>query len=181
MARFGKLPVEIPEGVKLEIEKNRVKVVGPKGELERDIPRGIEVVKEDNIAHAVAKNDKKANLAHQGTTRAHLVNMIKGVTEGWQKQLEINGPGYRAEVRGDDLVLTAGYSHPVTIKGDNVTFKVEKSLITVEGIDKDIVGQTAALVRDVRKPNPYKGTGIKYADEIIRKKAGKQATGSAAG
>lgn len=181
MARFGKLPVSLTEGVKATIESGHVTVAGPKGTLELSIPRLISVDLKDN-ALLISKNlENKEAQALQGTIRSHLVNMVKGVTEGWKKELEISGPGYRAEVAGSDLKMNLGYSHPVVIKApQNVTFKVEKSNITVEGIDKGVVGQVAALIRAARRADPYKMAGVKYVGEIVRRKAGKQATAAGA-
>ncbi len=176
MARFGRLPVQVPESVKVEVSGTQLKVTGPKGVLEKTMPNEIAVKQEgQNIAVEIKRNSKNA-LALQGTTRSHLVNMVKGVTEGWNKSLELVGTGYRAELRGNDLLLTVGYSHPVTIKAQkDIKFTVDKAIVKVEGSDKDLVGQIAAYVRTVRKADPYKGKGFKYVGEILRKKAGKQA------
>lgn len=177
MARFGKLPVLIPENVTVTVDGGNVTVVGPKGTLIRRIPSE-SVVKIDGSSITIEKNhNSKLAQALQGTMRAHIQNMITGVSQGWTKQLEVSGPGYRAEVRGNELVLSIGFSHPVVFNSsENLSFKVEKSIITVEGIDRDVVGQMAALIRKSRPANPYTGTGMKYTDEIIRRKAGKQAT-----
>lgn len=176
MARLGKLPVQLVNGVTAEVNSDVIVVNGPKGSLERKIANNINVeVTESGVLVTPKGNSKQAN-AMQGTMRAHVANMVHGVTEGWKRQLEINGPGFRAEARGKELVLTLGYSHPVIIKaGENMSFSVEKNLITIEGIDKEAVGQTAALAREARKPNVYTGAGVKYLEEIIRRKAGKQA------
>jgi large subunit ribosomal protein L6 len=180
MARFGKLPVLLPDGVEAKIERDTISIKGPKGELTRKIHRVILVEKEGQSIVVKTKKESKEALSLQGTTRSHILNMIKGVTLGWSKALEIVGAGYRAEVNNRNLVMHIGYSHPVVIEApEGVNFKVEKSVITVEGIDKDAVGQTAAIIRSKRKPEPYKGSGIKYQDEIIRRKAGKQATKAA--
>lgn len=180
MSRFGKLPVIVPQGVEVQPEGEFIVVKGPKGSLKRSLPRLISVKQEGNEITIEAKNGTKQAKALQGTTRAHVLNMVTGVEKGWAKELELVGSGYRAEVRGRDLVLTVGYSHPVTINApEGVSFAVEKTKITVSGIDREVVGQTAALVRGVRKPEPYKGKGIKYVDEYIRRKAGKQAAKTA--
>lgn len=176
MSRFGKLPVTIPQGVTVTLENGVLKVAGKKGTIERNVPDGVNVVMTDGVAQIEVKNDSKILRANQGTVRAHLLNMIKGVTEGWVRTLEIVGAGFRAEVRGQDLVMQIGFSHPVVITAPStVSFKVEKSIVTVEGANKEEVGHIASLVRGSRPPEPYKGTGIKYTDEIIRRKAGKQA------
>jgi large subunit ribosomal protein L6 len=180
MGRLGKLPVQVPANVEAQIDGHTIKIKGPKGELVRDFPREVKVEKLENGELMVTKKtNSKEGSARQGTIRSHIVNMLKGVTDGWSKVLEINGAGYRAEARGKDLVLTVGYSHPVIIEGlGGTTFKVEKNLVTVEGPDKEIVGHTAALVRGARKPNVYTGSGIAYKDEVIRRKAGKTAAGA---
>jgi len=171
------MPVEIPEGVEIKLEFGQVIIKGPKGEIKRIYDEGwIKVKKTDQgLKVEMAKEGRTANTM-QGTMRAHLNNMVKGVTEGWKKSLEVVGAGYRAEAQGDKLILTVGFSHPVEIKmpkGLNAT--VEKNIINLEGADKEVVGQIAAIVRSKRPPEPYKGAGIKYTDEIIRRKAGKQA------
>jgi len=181
MSKIGKLPITLPEGVSLEISGKIVKVKGAKGELELKIAREIEVDQKDKEIIVTAKNKSdKANALH-GTSRALIANMVKGVSEGWSKVLELVGTGYRAETNGDSLTLQIGYSHPVKIEApDGVKFKVEKLEITVEGIDKEVVGQTAASIRAVRPPEPYKGKGIKYKGEIVRRKAGKAAKAQSA-
>lgn len=181
MARFGKKTVEIPSGVEVKIEGSKVLVKGPKGSLERTLPRAVSIDIKDNSLTVNIKKESKQNKALQGTIRSHILNMITGVTDGWTKVLEINGAGYRAEVKGNTLVMMIGYSHPVEIEApEAISFKVEKNTITVEGPNKDVVGQVSAIIRSKRKPEPYKGAGIKYQDEVIRRKAGKQATGTAA-
>lgn len=176
MARFGKLPIDIPEGVNVEIAGSEIKISGPKGTLVRNLPEGISLKRQDKILLVEAKNESKLMKSLRGTTRSHLVNIIKGVTEGWQKELELVGAGYRAEVKEADLVLTVGFSHPITIKApEAVKFSVEKNFIKVEGPDKETVTQVAAKIREVRKPEPYKGKGIRYKDEVVRKKPGKAA------
>lgn len=176
MSRFGKLPILIPKGVTVEVSEDTVKVTGAKGSLERKLPRSSKVVVEESEAVVKLGSSSKLALALQGTTRAHIANMVHGVSEGWKKELELVGSGYRAELRGKDLVLNVGYSHPINITApEGITFAVEKSKITVSGIDKDVVGQISAKIRETRKPDPYKGKGVKYVDEVIRRKAGKQA------
>lgn len=176
MSRIGRLPISLPEGVTAEVKAGEVVIAGPKGALSRKIPARIEIGLKDNILTVSSKSKTKQGSATFGTTRAHLANMVLGVSQGWKKELELVGTGYRAEVAGNSLVLTVGFSHPVTIEApEKVAFKVEKSIITIEGIDKEAVGETAAKIRAVRPPEPYKGKGIKYLDEVVRRKAGKAA------
>lgn len=176
MSRVGKLPIELPEKVSLKITNKVVVVTGPKGELSRKLPAGIEVETKDSQVSVITKrNDKKSKALH-GTYRALIANMVKGVTDGWTKKLELVGIGYRAEMAGKTLVLNVGYSHPVEIKSpEGITISTEKTVVTVEGSDKETVGQVAAIIRKVRPPEPYKGKGIKYQDEVIRRKPGKAA------
>lgn len=181
MSRIGKQPVTLPTGVTAEVSVGEVRVVGPKGELKVTIPRGISVKKEENKLLVLNEKNKDNSRALHGTTRSLIQNVVQGVSDGWRKTLELVGTGYRAEVSGKDLVLTVGYSHPVKIAApDGVTFRVEKSVITVEGIDKEVVGQVSALIREVRPPEPYKGKGIRYTDEYVRRKAGKAAKAAGA-
>lgn len=176
MARLGKLPIELPQGTTLKVEGETVVVSGPKGTLTRVLPKRITVRLEENAAYVDKTGDSNLVNALHGTMRAHVLNMVKGVSEGWTKQLEISGPGYRAELKGKDLSIAAGFSHPVILTApEGIAFTVEKSTITVTGIDKEEVGQVAANIRAVRKPNPYSGSGIKYSTEVVRRKAGKQA------
>ena len=176
MSRIGKLPIGLPEGVTLEIKAGEAVITGPKGSLSRKIPQRIEIEVKDNSLVVSSKSKTKQGSSTFGTTRAHLANMVLGVSQGWKKELELVGTGYRAEVVEGTLVLSVGFSHPVKIEApENVTFKVEKSIITIEGIDKETVGETAARTRAVRPPEPYKGKGIKYLDEVVRRKAGKAA------
>ncbi|MDO8340412.1 MAG: 50S ribosomal protein L6 [Candidatus Woesebacteria bacterium] len=180
MSKIGQQPIEIPNGVTVEINGNTVDVVGPKGKLSFNFTKEVNVkIDEGKVLVGIAKDSKIAR-SIWGTTRMLISNMIKGVTEGWKKQLELVGTGYRAEVNGNTLVLTVGYSHPIKIEApEEITFKVEKSIITVEGIDKQVVGQVSANIRSSRPPEPYKGKGVKYIDEIIRRKAGKAAKAAA--
>lgn len=181
MSRVGKLPVLMPEGVSADIGKGIVKITGPKGNLSREFPREVTVKEEEKNLLVERKNDSKKARAMQGTLRAHLANMVLGVTEGWSKELEMVGVGYRSQVSGDKLVLTVGFSHPVEVKApEGIKFSVEKSIIKIEGIDKEGVGQIAAKIRAVRPPEPYKGKGIRYIDEVVRRKPGKQAVSAAA-
>jgi len=176
MSKIGKLPVNVSEGVTVEISGQDLKVSGVKGSLERKIPKGIKISQEGGTLNLVASPKNKSEASVYGTTRALVNNMVKGVKDGWVKELELVGIGYRAEVVGRDLVLTVGYSHPVKIVApEGISFKVEKTFITIDGSDRELVGQIAANVRAVRPPEPYKGKGIKYKDEVIKRKAGKAA------
>lgn len=184
MSKIGKLPVEIKEGAKVEVSGRKVVVTGPKGTLSLDLPRVIEVSVKDNVVSVECKGKSKADMSNYGTVRAIINNHVQGVTNGWSKQLELVGTGFRAEVAGKTLTLIVGYSHPVKIEApEGISFKVEKTIVTVEGADREVVGQVSANIRAVRPPEPYKGKGIKYVDEVIRRKAGKAAaktTGGAA-
>lgn len=180
MSRFGNIPVLVPQEVKVEVAENTLKVAGPKGSLERKLPRGVEIKMENGKASVSVKANTKQAISNQGSIKSHLNNMVIGVTNGWKKEMEMSGSGYRAEVKGSELVLSLGYSHPIIFNAPkDVNFKVEKNNITVEGLDKEVVGQIAALIRASRKPDPYKAKGIKYADEVVRRKAGKQAAKTA--
>ncbi len=176
MSRIGKLPVILPEAVEIFISDGMVHIKGPKGELKRKLPREIKVEVDNKKVLIKRKGENKTARAMHGTWRALIANMAKGVSEGWSKQLELVGTGYRAEGSEHDLTLAIGYSHPVEIKApEGISFSIQKTLITVEGIDKELVGQVAAKIRDVRPPEPYKGKGIKYVDEVVRRKPGKAA------
>jgi large subunit ribosomal protein L6 len=182
MSRIGKKIRPIPAGVTVEVAKGMLKVKGPKGELTQKLHPRISVVVENGQAHVeVANTENTKDRALWGTFSAILGNMIKGVVEGYKKQLEINGVGYRAALKGADLSLEVGFSHPVLYKAmPGVKFSVEKNMITVEGADKQLVGEVAAQIRSIKKPEPYKGKGIKYATEVLRHKAGKTAAKAAA-
>ncbi len=176
MSRIGKLPVVLPEAVEISISDGMVHIKGPKGELKRKLPREINIEVDKEKVLIKRKGDNKSARALHGTWRALISNMAKGVSEGWSKQLELVGTGYRAEGSERDLTLAVGFSHPVEMKApEGISFSIQKTLITVEGIDKELVGQVAAKIRDVRPPEPYKGKGIKYVDEIVRRKPGKAA------
>lgn len=174
MSRIGKQPISLPSGVAAALEDRRVTIKGSKGELTYTVHPTISVAIADNtITCAVAKQSKQAS-ALWGTTRARLANMVKGVTEGFSKQLELHGVGYRAAVKGNYLELSVGFSHPVKIEvPEGIQFAVEKEVITISGPDIEKVGQVAADIRRIRKPEPYKGKGIRYAGEQIRRKVGK--------
>ena len=181
MSKIGKLPIAILSGITVKLDAKTVKVSGPKGELSLKLPNGIDTEVKDNQLLVKSKIDTKRERSLYGTTRSLLANIFTGVNSGWKKQLELVGTGYRAEVAGDTLVLTVGFSHPVKLKAPTgISFKVDKGMITVEGIDKELVGQISANVRGVQPPEPYKGKGIKYVDEVVRRKAGKAAKTAAA-
>jgi large subunit ribosomal protein L6 len=175
MSRIGRLPVAIPAGVEVKIEDgNVVTVKGPKGTLERKLPTEMEIKLEDGHVVVTRPNDLKRMKSLHGLTRSLIQNMVTGVNDGYKKVLEVNGVGYRANKQGNKLVLNLGYSHPVEmIDPDGVESAVEGNKITVSGINKEKVGQYAAEIRDKRRPEPYKGKGIKYSDEVIRRKVGK--------
>ena len=176
MSRIGRMPIAIPAGVTVEIaENNKITVKGPKGTLERVLPREMTITQEDGHVHVSRPNDLKKMKSLHGLTRSLVHNMVVGVTEGYQKKLEVNGVGYRAAKAGKKLTLSLGYSHPVEMEDpDGIETVVEgQNVIIVKGIDKEKVGQFAADIRDKRRPEPYKGKGIKYADEVIRRKVGK--------
>jgi large subunit ribosomal protein L6 len=175
MSRIGKLPIEIPQGVKISIADSIVKVDGPKGSLSRKIMDVVTVDISGSMVTVSRVDDSIKSRSAHGLTRTLLNNMVTGVTKGFETALEINGVGYRAEAKGDVLNLSLGYSHPINYKLPNgVTVEVDKmTKLVVKGIDKELVGETAAKIRSFRGPEPYKGKGIKYADETILRKAGK--------
>jgi large subunit ribosomal protein L6 len=170
------MPVDVPQGVDVEIKGSFVRVKGSKGQLEHTFPADMEISMEDGQINVTRPSDERTHRALHGMTRALINNMVVGVSQGFEKILEVNGVGYRAEMNGNNLVLNVGYSHPVEIEPpDGITFDVETRTrqIKVQGYDKAEVGQVAANIRGVRPPEPYKGKGIKYLDERIRRKAGK--------
>lgn len=175
MSRIGKKPITIPNGVTLDVIGSVVRVKGPKGTLEHACVPGVRVVAEGQVAHVeLIDTTLKKGAALWGLTRALIQNMVTGVTEGFSKQLEINGIGFKAALQGRKLVLQVGFSHPVAYQLlDGIEASVEKNVITVKGIDRQLVGQVAAEIRSIKKPEPYKGKGIKYVDEAIRRKVGK--------
>ena len=176
MSRIGRMPIAIPAGVTVEIaENNKVTVKGPKGTLERVLPAEMEIKSENGEVVVTRPNDLKKMKSLHGLTRTLINNMVVGVTAGYEKKLEVNGVGYRAQKQGKKLVLALGYSHPVEIEDpEGIESVVDgQNKIIIKGIDKEKVGQYAAEIRDKRRPEPYKGKGIKYADEVIRRKVGK--------
>lgn len=176
MSRIGRLPVVVPQGVTVNINKNNVVVKGPKGELSRDFPPEINLAQEDGRIVVSRNSDHRIHRAKHGLTRALLYNMVTGVSTGFRRNLYIEGVGYRANVQGSNLELSVGYSHPVVFEPPaGISFEVDKSgrELAVLGIDKELVGEIAARIRRTRPPEPYKGKGIRYAGERIRRKAGK--------
>ena len=170
------MPIPIPAGVTVRKDGNRVIIKGPKGELQQEIHPNMEVSVADSVLTVSRPDDSKQNKALHGLTRALLANMVTGVTQGFQKRLQINGVGYRAEQQGEAISLQVGFSHPVKVTPPaGITLIADKAgnLVTVEGCDKQLVGEVAAEIRDIRKPEPYKGKGIAYEGEVIRRKAGK--------
>jgi large subunit ribosomal protein L6 len=176
MSRVGKKPIPIPKGVTVNVAGDVVTVKGPKGQLQMNVHPGIKVVAEGSELVCSREDESRQSRAAHGLVRAHAANMVHGVSQGFQRRLEINGVGYRAEVSGKKLTLQLGYSHPIEFPlPDGVSAQVEKNLITLSGIDKQELGACAAKVRDFRPPEPYKGKGIKYVEETILRKVGKAA------
>ena len=175
MSRIGRHPVSVPAGVEVKIaENNVVTVKGPKGTLEKALPTEMSIKLEDGQVVVTRPNDLKKMKSLHGLTRTLIQNMVIGVSQGYEKALEVNGVGYRAQKQGKKLVLSLGYSHPVEMEDpEGLESTVDGNKIVVKGIDKEKVGQYAAEIRDKRRPEPYKGKGIKYADEVIRRKVGK--------
>ena len=175
MSRIGRLPVTVPAGVTVEIaENNKVTVKGPKGTLVRELPVEMEIKLEEDKVVVTRPNDLKRMKSLHGLTRTLINNMVVGVSTGYEKKLEVNGVGYKAAKAGKKLTLSLGYSHPVEMEDpEGLESTVEGNIITVKGIDKEKVGQYAAEIRSKREPEPYKGKGIKYVDEVIRRKVGK--------
>lgn len=175
MSRIGKLPVPLPQGVKAEVSDRRVEVQGPKGSLGLTIHERLSVAVEDGRLVVTRRDEERESNALHGLTRTLLANMVAGVTKGYEKVLEVSGVGYRAEVQGNTLTLSLGFSKPVKhVLPKGITAKVERNtVITIQGIDKELVGQTAAKIRAYRRPDPYKAKGVRYAGERIRRKVGK--------
>ncbi len=175
MSRIGKKPIELPKGVKLELKDGIVSVQGPKGQLERPLLAGLELEMTDGQALVKRLSDDKRSRSYHGLMRTLVANMVDGVSKGFEKKLEIVGIGYRSELKGTILVLHLGYSHPIEFPlPEGISAEVEKQTqVTIKGINKELVGQISAKIRDLRKPDPYKGKGVKYANEVLRKKAGK--------
>jgi large subunit ribosomal protein L6 len=176
MSRIGKKPVPIPKGVTVNIKDGQIAVKGPKGELRRALPGGVTVQVQSDKIVATRGDDGRINRAKHGLVRALVANMVTGVTTGFTRELEINGVGYKAEAKGKSVTFTLGYSHPIDFPlPGGIEAKVEKNRVILSGVDRELLGQTAAKVRSLRPPEPYKGKGIKYVEETILRKAGKTA------
>ena len=177
MSRIGRRPIELPAGVMVVLSPGRVQVNGPRGELTQTVPARMQIEKTESEIVVTRPTERGDDRALHGLTRTLIANMVEGVTNGFEKRLEIQGVGYRAQLKGTDLELAVGYSHPVVVKPrKGISFDVPTpTQIVVKGIDKQMVGQTAAEVRKVRPPEPYKGKGIRYRDEQVRRKVGKRA------
>jgi large subunit ribosomal protein L6 len=174
MSRIGKMPIQIPNGVKVDFSGDILSVKGPKGELKRSIRPGVNLSTEDDRILVTVNDDSKESKSFHGLFRALIANMVTGVTDGFERALEIVGVGYRAEVSGRTATFHLGYSHPIVFElPEGIDAAIDKSKITLTGIDKELLGRTAAKIRSFRKPEPYKGKGIKYTDETIKRKAGK--------
>lgn len=181
MSRIGKQPIPIPSGVSVTLEGNRdIAVKGPKGELTHKFPAGVAIAQEDDTLVVTRESDQKSHRAFHGMTRALVANMVHGVSEGFKKNLELVGIGYTAEQQGDDIVLNLGYSHPIYMQApEGIKFVVtnRNTNVEVSGFDRQLVGQVAAKIRSLRKPEPYKGKGVRYAGELVQRKAGKTVGG----
>src|SRR5213593_3081904 len=177
MSRIGKRPIELPAGVTVSVDPGRVAVAGPLGTLQQQVPLRMQISQEDGVVTVARPTERGGDRALHGLTRTLIANMVDGVTKGFEKRLEIQGVGYRASMRGEELELLVGFSHPVVIAPRaGISFEVPlPTQIVVKGIDKQMVGQTAAEVRKVRPPEPYKGKGIRYEGEYVRRKVGKRA------
>jgi large subunit ribosomal protein L6 len=175
MSRIGRLPIPVPAGVDVSIAGPQVTVKGPKGQLSHTIAEPITIEQGEGVLTVARPDDERRNRALHGLTRSLVANMVTGVTDGYSKTLEIQGVGYRVQARGKDLEFALGYSHPVPVPApDGIAFTVESpTRLTVTGIDKQLVGEVAANIRKLRKPDPYKGKGVRYAGEIVRRKVGK--------
>lgn len=177
MSRIGKLPIKVPQGVKVALDSGSIAVEGPKGRLEASVDRCVDLAVKEGVLLVTRKDDDRRSRGIHGLTRKLVANMVEGVTRGFSKVLEINGVGYRAEVRGNAINFTLGYSHPILFQlPKGVQAKVDKqTVITLECADRQVLGEVAAMIRALRPPEPYKGKGVKYAEERIRRKAGKAA------
>jgi large subunit ribosomal protein L6 len=177
MSRIGKRPIEVPSGVTVAVEPGRVAVTGPLGSLQQQVPQRMQIAQENGTVVVTRPTERGEDRSLHGLTRTLIANMVEGVTRGFEKRLEIQGVGYRAALKGTDLELSVGYSHSVTIKPrTGISFEVPvPTQVVVKGTDKQQVGQTAAEIRKVRPPEPYKGKGIRYEGEFVRRKVGKRA------
>lgn len=175
MSRLAKKPIIVPQGVVVEFKDGQLMVKGSKGELSRRVPSGVAFDISTNEIYVSSVGNEKGSSPILGTFVRHLENMIEGVTKGFEKKLELEGVGFKAELKGSDLVLSLGFSHKIEVSPpEGVIFSVEKNVITVSGLDKEKVGNSAAIIRSHKKPEPYKGKGIRYAGEVVRRKAGKK-------
>jgi len=175
MSRVGKKPILIPEGVEVKVEGNVATVKGPKGEIKKEIRPEIRIELKENKIFVVPFENTKKTKAFWGLTRAFLANMVLGVTQGYEKKLQIEGLGYKAKVEGNELVLQLGFSHPVRVKQpEGIKFLVDKNIINITGFNKELVGHISAKIRAIKPPEPYKGKGIRYVGEVVKKKAGKK-------
>lgn len=174
MSRIGKKPISIPKGVKVKIDDSVVLIEGPRGKLSHTLPSGVAAAAAGDVLNITRASDERRERALHGLTRTLVANMVTGVTQGFKRELEITGVGYRAEKSGKTLKLSLGFSHPIMFdEPEGIQLSVDKQIIRVEGIDKCLVGQTAAIIRKFRKPDVYKGKGIRYVGETVRKKVGK--------
>jgi large subunit ribosomal protein L6 len=179
MSRIGKKLITLPEKVTAEIKDGSILIKGPKGELKNSIPDFVKITSEGNVLklEIVGESGEGNESAMWGTVRSIVSNMAQGVSEGYEKKLEIEGVGYKAQLQGDTLVLSLGFSHPIEVKApEGISFKMEKNSILISGVDKALVGKVASNIRKLKKPEPYKGKGIRYSGEIVRRKAGKKAS-----
>lgn len=175
MSRIGKKPIEMPKGVKLEIKDGEVVVTGPKGTLKRSLLEGLTVQSDGNVINVQRSSEEKKIMGYHGLMRSLIANMVEGVHNGFERKLEIVGIGYRAEMQGNNVVFYLGYSHPITFPlPQGISAQVDKQTsLTIKGIDKELLGEIAAKMRALRKPDAYKNKGVKYAEEVLKKKAGK--------
>ncbi len=174
MSRIGNKPITVPAGVEVKLDGNNITVKGPKGTLTRTVHKNMNLKLDGNVLTVTRPDDEPQNRSLHGLTRTLVNNMIIGTTEGFERKLEVNGVGYRAAKAGNNLNLTLGYSHPVVVEApEGITFEVQQNVIIVKGMDKELVGQTAAVIRTKRPPEVYRGKGIKYVEETIRRKEGK--------
>lgn len=184
MSRLGKQPIAVPEKVTVTIQGNTVTAQGPLGQLKRQLPEGLRVERKESILTVIRGDDTPRQRALHGTWRKLVLNMVTGVSQGFSKDLRIEGVGFRAQIAGQKLNMTLGYSHPIDYtvpEGVQVVVDPKQTALTVKGCDKELVGRVAADIRDFKRPEPYKGTGVRYSDEIVRRKAGKAAAGAAGG
>ncbi len=180
MSRIGKRVIKLPDKVTAEIKDGGVVVTGPKGELKYNLPGGLKINREGSNLVVECEDSSAGAKSAWGTSRAIIADMVQGVVEGYEKKLEIEGVGFKVQLQGDKLTLNVGFSHPMEFKAPaGVTLQVDKNTILISGVDKFLVGEVAANIRQIRKPEPYKGKGIRYAGEVVRRKAGKKATASA--